>query len=65
MSKNVKTIIVNVPDEVRLDLINKTFALRTLFREQLSVGDNELRVNHFNYSAIKRMSGNGFTLIEK
>lgn len=64
MKRNVKTIIVNVPSEAHLSIINNTFALKTLFRESLNVGNNILSVNHFNYSEIIRMQCSLFSVLE-
>lgn len=64
MKRNVKTIIVNVPSEAHLSIISNTFALKTLFRESLNVGNNILSVNHFNYSEIIRMQCSLFSVLE-
>jgi len=64
MARNIKTIIVNVPSEMHLSKINSTFALKRLFRESLIVGNNTLKVNHFNYSEIVRMQCGLFAVIE-
>jgi len=62
MKKNVKEITVTVPSEAHLKRINSTPALKNLFRNGLVVGDNLLRVNHFNYSEINRMQCGLFTV---
>lgn len=64
MKTNIKTIIVNIPSQKHLDKINNTFALKTLFRDELIIGDNEIKVNHFNYSSIVRMQCSIFTVVK-
>jgi hypothetical protein len=55
MSKrNVKTIIVTVPNSAKLSLINGTPALRRMFHTDLVLGDNEMSVNHAQFADIKR-----------
>ena len=63
MKTNVKEITINIECDVRLKRINSTPTLKNLFRSNnLVVGDNVLRVNHFNYSEILRMDGCLFTV---
>lgn len=54
VGRNLKDIIVNIPDEHKLKLIKNTSALSSLFSpyqlKQLQVGDNKISVNHYVYS---------------
>jgi hypothetical protein len=55
--RNLKDIIVNVPDEFSLSLIKRTPALANNFwpkdLERFEVGDNKITVNHFIYGRLK------------
>lgn len=55
-SKNLKDVVVNIPDEYKLKLIKNTPAFSNLFPtaqlNNLKVGDNKLTVNHYIYSKI-------------
>ena len=62
MKRNVKTIIINVPNDIYLNRINTTPALKRLFNTSLVVGNNNLNVNHFNYSDIVRLAGILYTI---
>jgi hypothetical protein len=56
--KNLKDIIINIPDEHALKLIKNTSALSRNFSPRqlamLQVGNNELTVNHYIYSNLMR-----------
>jgi len=63
MRTNIKEITINIECDVRLKRINTTPTFKKLFgNNNLVVGDNLLRVNHFNYSEILRMDGCLFTV---
>ena len=53
--RNVKTINIYIPNESILKRINSTPTLSRLIRTKLNVGNNIERVNHKQYSDIKRM----------
>lgn len=52
---NVKTINVYVPDEIILKKITNIPTFNRVFSTKLTVGDNEMRVNHKQYSDIIRL----------
>jgi hypothetical protein len=52
---NVKTINVYVPDEIILKKITNTPTFNRVFGSKLTVGDNEMRVNHKQYADIIRL----------
>ena len=54
MRSNVKTIEVDIPNELILKKINTTPTLSRLFRSKLKVGKNTENVNHFQFSEIVR-----------
>jgi hypothetical protein len=55
MKRNIKIIKIIIPNEVILNKIDNTPALRQLSRLRLQVGDNIERVNHYQFSQILRM----------
>ena len=52
---NVKTINVYVPDEIILKKITNTPTFNRVFGSKLTVGNNEMRVNHKQYADIIRL----------
>jgi hypothetical protein len=56
--KNLKDVIINIPDEHALKLIKNTSALSRNFSPKqlamLQIGNNELTVNHYIYSNLMR-----------
>ncbi len=54
MKKNVKTINVFISNDIHLNLIKKTPALNSYFRNinNLIVGNNMLNVNHYDFSKL-------------
>ena len=54
MKFNVKSIEVEIPNELILKKINTTPTLKRLFRGELRVGKNIENVNHFQFSEIVR-----------
>jgi len=55
--KNTKKIVLEIPNEKVLKLINSTPSLRRLFRGELNVGFNDQIVNHKQYFDITRTIG--------
>jgi hypothetical protein len=54
MKKNVKTVNVVINNDNHLNLIKKTPALNSFFRNvnDLVVGDNIINVNHYDFSKL-------------
>lgn len=61
---NVKIITVTVPLEAYAKRINSTPALRRMFQNDLTVGDNIIHCNHAQYANITRMSNTLYSIIE-
>lgn len=55
MKTNIKTIKIIIPNEIILNRINTTPTLKRLSKLNLIVGENEERVNHFQFSEMNRM----------
>ena len=55
MKRNIKTIRITIPNEIVLNRIKNTPALRNLSRLELRVGKNIENVNHAQYEQAKRM----------
>ena len=55
MKKNVKKVLIHVPNEKILKRLNNTPSLKRLTRLTLKVGDNIEHVNHFQFSEQKRI----------
>jgi hypothetical protein len=56
MTKNIRTIEINIETDIFLNLIKKTPALKNLFNDSqlknLKVGKNIINVNNFIYSKL-------------
>jgi hypothetical protein len=63
MKRNIKTIVINIQNDIYLNRINNTPTIKKLFKDNLVVGNNILNVNHFNYSEIVRMQGILYTIL--
>lgn len=65
--KNIKTVNIHISDDSKLLLMQKTFALSTLFYNQgknLKVGNNEINCNHANYANLVRMQHNIYSITD-
>lgn len=55
LNRNIKTVKITIPNESVLKKINSTPTLKRLSRLTLKVGENIERVNHYQFSELKRM----------
>lgn len=55
MKTNIKTIKIIIPNEIILNRINTTPTLKRLSKLNLIVGENEERVNHFQFAEMNRI----------
>lgn len=66
--KNLKTVIITIPDEARLSFIRRTSVFLTYFSSyqlnNFTVGENTINVNHTVYGMITRSYPKGATPFE-
>ena len=54
-SRNIKKVVITIPNEIILKRVNSTFALNRLSRSNLIVGENEENVNHSQFAEMCRL----------